>query len=212
MKPYAPIPRLVSGNDHRSLLGRVLKADVPADTMRIDAITTSFLRVSLIDTGATPEPVTAEGDTTLHILWQADESAARLEIEGESFPIAPGDTACVPHGDRWQISPHQLAVLVARRAANLALPVSPHHGEESFSSHNRCTSYTQTSMQRWKLTEPLTLPTADKDVVIIGIYADIALQWSAGVDMLTQGSTRVIRPGTGEVILVPNGLSYVLVL
>lgn len=220
MRPYSPIPRFVRSTDHGRYIHRVLRKEIDPDVQRIDLITTTFLRVSIIDSGTSSVAEIAEGDTCVHVLWQAHEVGAEIDIEGERHPIAPGDTAWVPAGDAWWLSPNQVAIQISMRSHALALPIAPTHGEDRFVGHNRESQYPSPGLSvcRWKLTEPLTISEPDRDVILIGLYNDIALQWEGGVSMLPQGEAVAlrpapnIRPGTGQITLVPNGLSYVLVI
>ena len=215
MKPYAPIPRIVAGENHLQLIQRILRQDVPADTARIDLITTSFKRVALIDTGKHPEEVRAEGDTALHILWQNDETDAAIWIDGDRHSIAPGDTVLIPGGDTWKLSANTLAVLIAVRNRNLTLPVLPTHGDYHFAGYNRESRYPAGAgfaLSRWKVTQPLTFAAPEAERVLISLHGDFGLQYPGGVTMLRRGETSVIRPEVGQITLVPNGLAYVLVI
>ncbi|MCA9832916.1 MAG: hypothetical protein KC435_03165 [Thermomicrobiales bacterium] len=212
MKFYAPMPRAVHGEGQSDLIRRLFRSIALSGTQRIDLITTTRLRVAVVES---PGATIAEGDTVVHVLWQADESHASITIGGESFSIAPGDTAAIPAGDEWLLSPEQLAIVVVRRTQELILPTPPHHGIESFVSYNRATAYNLPENQtitRWKLTEPLTLPASDQDVIAISLYNTIALQHRSEVNLMHQGDVRVIRAGEGAVTLVPNGLTYVLLV
>ncbi|MCO5218599.1 MAG: hypothetical protein M9953_09940 [Thermomicrobiales bacterium] len=255
MKFYAPMPRFVTGNDHHDLIRRLFRRSAAPGTQRIDLITTTKLRVSIVDCGKASSPIESEADTITHVLWQLDESVATITIGGDTWPIAPGDTAAVPTGDEWYLSPNQLTLQIARRSHELALPVAPHHGTESYSGHNRGTSYdlpASLALQRWKLTEPCTISTEDDlrpvpnvsssgysvagelvppssrtsradelpfylsrhaapDVVLVGLYNDLALQHHSEVELMPQGEVRVVR-GDGPITLVPNGLSYALII
>ena len=92
------------------------------------------------------------------------------------------------------------------------MPLGPEHGEDHFVGHNRETRPAGMGLSRWKLTGPLTLPATSDDVVWVSLYGDIAVHHDIGIGMVFQGEASVIRPGTGQTTLVPNGLSYVLVL
>lgn len=215
MKPYSPIPRFVSGGDHASLIHRVLRSDVEPEIQRLDLITTTQLRVSLIDTGNHAKEHIAEGDTCVHILYQADEQEADIVIGGDRQAIAPGDFAWVPAGDSWQLAPNQLVITVVVRSNALALPIKPTHGDYRFNGYNRETiapSKSGISSSRWKITQPLTLPDSDHDRIFIGLWNDLAMQYSGGVSMLQQGRASVIRPGIGQITLVPDGLAHVLAI
>lgn len=212
MTPYSPIPRFVRGSDHAHLIQRLIRPEVVADIQRIDLITTTTFRLSLLDSGTNPSEQTAEGDTTLHVLWQAHEPDAWISISGEKLPIAPGDSVGVPAGDSWLLSPDQLVVSIARRSSAMVMPVGPTHGDDRFDGHNRETTPARMGLARWKLTEPLTLEDSSADRILVSLFADIAVQHDGSVTMLRQGEASVIRPGTGRITLVPNGLSYVLVI
>ncbi len=213
MKFYAPMPRFVASSDHHDLIRRLFRRSAPPGTQRIDLVTTMNLRVSIVDCGKTPTPIESEADTIIHVLWQLDESAATITIGGDTWPIAPGDTAAIPTGDEWYLSPNQLLIQIVRRSHELALPVAPNHGTESFTGHNRGTTYdlpASLALQRWKLTEPYTISTED-DLVLVGLYNDLALQHHSEVELMPQGEVRVVR-GDGPIMLVPNGLSYALII
>lgn len=214
MIPFSPISRIVAGENHLQLIHRILRPDVPKDTQRIDLITTSFKRVALIDTGLQPAEVTAEGDTALHILWQQDESHAAVWIGGERVRVAPGDTMMIPGGDRWQLSPNILAVLVAVRQRALVLPVLPTHGEYHFAGYNRESRYPVDgfALSRWKVTQPLTFAAPESERVLVSLHGDFGLQYPGGVTMLRRGEASVIRPDVGQITLVPNGLSFLLAI
>ncbi len=212
MTPYSPIPRFVRGEHHGGLIRRLIRLDVDADVCRIDLITTTFLRLSLLDSGSAPSEMIAEGDTVLQVLWQADEPNAFIEVSGDRLPITPGDSLAIPSGDTWLASADQLLVIIARREARLAIPVGPMHGPDEFVGHNRVTTPEKMGIARWKLTEPLTIPASESDTILVGLHNDIAIQYSGGISMLYGGEASVIRPEVGQITLVPNGLSYVLVI
>lgn len=178
MTPYSPIPRIVPGTAHRQLIHRILRSDVPPETQRIDLVTTSFKRVSIIDSGEPPAERTAEGDTAIHVLWQHQEHGATIEIGTDRYAIAPGDTSMIPAGDSWRMPPHTLFIEVAVRRSSLALPIPPTHGDYHFTGHNRESRYPAmgtVQLSRWKLSENLAMPAPDAERVLIGLYNDIAL-------------------------------------
>lgn len=215
MMPYSPIPRIVAGVSHRQLIHRILRPDLPADTQRIDLITTSNKRVSIVDSGTMPEERVAEGDTAVQVLWQQDEHDTAIVIGTDRYPIAPGDTAMIPAGDRWRLPPDTLVIVVAVRNHSLALPIPPTHGDYHFDGHNRESRYPGSPalhLSRWKITERLTVSAPQSERVLIGLYNDVAIQHAGGISMLRKGEASVIRPGSGGITLVPNGLSYVLVI
>lgn len=215
MNPYTPIPRIVAGEYHLQLIHRILRPDVPPDTQRIDLITTSFKRVSLIDSGECPIATVAEGDTAIHVLWQSDESDAAIWIDEDRYPIAPGDTVMIPGGDRWHLSANMLVVLVAVRKRTLSLPVLPTHGDYHFTGFNRESRYPANAgftLSRWKVTQELTFAAPESERVVVSMLGNFAVQTRSGVTMLNQGEASVIRPDVGQTTLVPNGLSYVLVI
>jgi hypothetical protein len=121
----------------------------------------------------------------------------------------------IPAGDTWQVSRHTLMIEVAVRGTSLVLPVPPTHGDYHFTGNNRESRYPAmgaTQLSRWKLSQNLALPAPERERVLIGLYNDVAFTCSGGVSMLRKGETSVIRPETGGITLVPNGLSYVLVI
>lgn len=215
MNPYTPIPRIVTGEHHLHLIHRILRPDVPPDTQRIDLITTSFKRVSLIDSGEYPIDTVAEGDTAVHVLWQKDESEAAIWIDEDRYPIAPGDTVMIPGGDVFRLSPNTLAILIAVRKHSLALPIPPTHGDYHFDGYNRESRYPNDAgfaLSRWKVTQELIFSAPESERVMVSMLGNFAVQSRGGVTMLNQGEASVIRPDVGQVTLVPNGLSYVLVI
>lgn len=215
MRPYSPIPRFVRGENHGSLIRRILREDIDADINRIDLITTTSLRISILDSGHTPQEQIAEGDTAIHVLWQQHEANAQITVADLRNPIAPGDTTWIPAGDPWQLSPDQLVILLSFRSQRLAVPIDPEHGEDQYSGFNRETiapAPAGVTLSRWKLTGTLTLPPSDRDLILISLYADLAIRFDSGISMVGQGRASVIRPESGEITLVPNGLTYVLVV
>ncbi len=215
MRPYFPIPRFVQGEQHSALIRRALRRDIEPEIQRLDLVTTTQLRISLEDSGLQPVEHTAEGDTCVHVLYQSGEENSRIEIGGEQHAITPGDFAWVPAGDTWQLSSDQLAITISVRSNSLALPIDPTHGEYRFDGYNRETvapAASGVSLSRWKVTQPLTLPGADTDRILIGLWNDLAVQYPGGVSMLQQGKACVIRPGSDGVALVPDGLAYVLAI
>lgn len=215
MRPYSPIPRFVRGNDHAGLIHRFFCTETDADVQRIDLITTTTLRLSVIDSGHHATEHIAEGDTCVHVLWQADERDAHILIGGDRFEISPADSTWIPAGDAWQLSPDQLVICIVGKSRSLAVPIEPTHGEDRFVGHNRETlapASSGLSMSRWKLTGPLQLEESDQEIILVGLYADVAIQFDGGVSMLPQGEASVIRPGMGRITLVPNGLSYLLAI
>lgn len=212
MSPYSPIPRFVRRSGHTHLIHRLIRPDVDPETQRIDLITTTTFRLSLLDSGTVPVEQAAEGDTTLHVLWQSHEPDAWITISGERFPILPGDSVGIPAGDSWRLSPDQLVISITRRSSSMVMPIEPLHGADRFDGHNRETTPAGMGLARWKLTEPLSLANTAADQILVSLYADLAIQYDGGVVMLRQGEASVIRPGTGHITLVPNGLTYVLVI
>lgn len=215
MKPYSPIPRFVPGTDHSSLISRVLRSDVDQEIQRLDLITTTQLRLSLIDSGINPPEHITEGDMCVHLLFQTGEDVAYISVGGDRQAIHPGDFCWIPAGDSWQLSPNQLAITISVRSNSLALPIDPTHGDYRFDGYNRETiapSASGISLSRWKITQPLTRADSGRDRIFVSIYNDLAMQFPGGVNMLHQGHTSVIRAGTGQITLVPNGLAHVLAI
>lgn len=172
--------------------------------------------ISLIDTGdGDAEPWRPRGDTTFHILWQLHEDDAWIEANGERFPIAPGDTMSVPAGTAIRQAAGMLLVRIEAAAATLDDVLPPSHGIETFEGYNRRTDYgtpAAFTLQRWKITQPLTLSASGSAYVIIDLAAPLALIWRGGTDLFERGECRVIEPATGPVTLLPDGLGYALVI
>lgn len=212
---FQPIPRVVPGDDAHHLLRGVMRMDVPPGTRRVDLVTSTRLRLSLIDSGDTPAAAPAKGDTAVHVLWQRDERGAFVEIEGERLRIAPGDTISIPAADRWSLSPRQIAVVTSTHARRLATVVGPTHGEESFDGYNRrtrCATVGGYLVDRWKITGPQTFDQDMGERILVGLTGDVALTWSGGTELLTNGTCRVIPAGAPPITVVPNGLGYVVAL
>ncbi len=172
--------------------------------------------VSLVDTGnGDAEPWCPVGDTTFHILWQVNEDDAWIEADGERCPIAPGDTISVPAGTAIRQAAGMLLVTIETRTATLNGVLAPNHGIETFEGYNRRTDYQTPStlaLQRWKITQPLTLPASESAYVIVDLATPLALTWPGGTDLIGRGECRVIEAETGPISLLPDGLGYALVI
>lgn len=215
--PWRPAPEIVPGSPAHRLIRGVLRMDV--DTLhvaRVDLHHSPAWTVSLIDTGnGDAEAWNTRGDTTFHILWQLDEDDAWIEAGGERFPIAPGDTMSVPAGMAVRQAKGMLLVRVEANSATLDGVLPPSHGTETFEGFNRRTDYETPAaftLQRWKITQPLTLSASESTYAIVDLATPLALTWPGGTDLFGRGECRVIPSGTGPMTLLPDGLGYVLVI
>lgn len=215
--PWRPRPTVFPGTSAHRLIRGVLRMD-PGElhAARIDLHGTEAWSVSLIDTGdGDAAPWCPLADTTFHILWQANEGDVWIEANGERYPIAPGDTMSVPAGMPTRHAAGMLVVRIEATSPTLEHVLAPGHGVETFEGYNRRTDY-QTppafALQRWKITQPLTLPAARSAVMIVDLAAPLAMAWHGGTDLIARGDCRVIRPETGPVTLLPDGLGYALVV
>jgi len=182
-------------------------------------------------TAATP-PFVGSGTTVVHVLWAAGGAARYLAagIEpGEpdfalrAFEAHPGDTLTVPPGVPFAIGTGILGFVLANGPVNewdgeaFAAGASirpPTHGLQVFTGFNRrtvCAATPDLVLERWKLTQPLTLsPNPDRWHYLTNLVAPVALGWPGGADILARTGSRLLPRGMASVTLVPGGLGYVL--
>jgi hypothetical protein len=213
--PRRPTPEVVPGTDAHRLIRGVLRLEIPALYVREVVLhRASRWAVSVADTGDGDDVVLAR-DTTFHILWAQDEDESWIEVTGERFAVAPGDTMSVPADAGIRRAGRMLIVEIDGAGGNLGRVIAPSHGLEEFVGYNRRTDYDTPgsfSLARWKITQPLSLPASDDPFLIVGLATPLALIWNGGVDRIGRGECRVILPETGAVTLVPDGLGYALVV
>lgn len=216
-RPIQPTPRTVPGADGQNLLRRVLR--VRRDIEEIERIVLTDAErwtISLRDTG--PEgsgPEKSTGDSAIHILWQHDENHARIIVDDLHYPIVPGDTITIPGGSIWIATAGMVMVQVSCPIASIEDIIGPTHGTEVFHGYNRQTLYPTTSgfsLERWKITRPLTLEASNEPYVIIDLIDPVALMWPGGTDLIDRGTCRFIPPQLGPVTLLPDGLGYALIV
>lgn len=215
--PWRPAPEIVPGTPSHRLIRGVLRMELdPVSIARVDLHHSPAWTVSLIDTGGgDPTPWMPTGDTTFHILWQMDENDAWIEVDGQRYPIAPGDTLSVPAKTAIRQAAGMLLVRIAANSVTLDGVLPPSHGTETFEGFSRRTDYETPAaftLQRWKITQPLTLSASESTYAIVDLATPLALTWPGGTDLFGRGECRVIPSGTGPVTLLPDGLGYVLVI
>jgi hypothetical protein len=221
--PEHPAPAFVRGNPGHNLLQRVMRIrSEQASIERIILIDEPDLRLTLHDTGPEGTPsATLDRDTALHILWALDDESALVHIAEREIRIAPGDTMLLPAGTPWRASPRMILCEIA--GSRFDGPSEPDHssiigsthGEETFHGYNRRTTYPSPyglEIERWKITQPLSLAIFPSPYVIVDLVDPLALMWLGGTDLVGRGECRVIPPRTGEVTLIPDGLGYALIV
>jgi hypothetical protein len=213
--PLRPRPTVTPGDLEHHLIRGVLRVDVePANAARIELLRMPEWTLSLVDTGDGGER-TSDSDVTIHILWQMNEDGAAIEVAGEKFLIAPGDTMTIPAGKPFRTSAGMLLIEIETRSPVLDTMLLPNHGVESFEGYNRRTTYDTPgafSLERWKITQPLTLPASEHDYAVVDLVTPLALSWWGGTDLIGRGECRVISRETGPVTLLPDGLGYALIV
>lgn len=215
--PQRPTPEIRPGTATHRLIRGVMRMDVDLLYVeRVVLLRTNAWKVSLVDTGdGDATPWTPGGDTTFHILWQADEDDAWVEASGDRVAIAPGDTMSVPSGTGIRLAAGMLLVQVEARTSTLEMVIAPSHGVETFEGYNRRTDFRTPAaftMQRWKITQPLTMPPSDAPCAVIDLATPLAMAWAGGTDLIRRGECRVIPGGTRSLTLLPDGLGYALVI
>jgi hypothetical protein len=214
-RPLQPRPIVIPGDREHQLLRRVLR--VESDTRciaRIVLVDDASRYVALVDSGSGREAVTSSRNTALHVIWARDEANAAVEVaEYGRLPVAPGDTLTVAAGLAWTYGPGLIVCEVAgARSAGTGRIAGPTHGMETFDGYNRrtlCALAPGLSLERWKVTQPLTLP---GDAVLVNLVEPMALGWPGGTDLLGRGEARIVPSGIEQVTLLPDGLGYALVL
>lgn len=215
--PFQPRPEVVPGEPGQDLLRRVLRIRATDDAIdRLVVLDRDLVRIALRDTGpeGTPEEVTGR-DTALHVLWARDDDEAHLVVDGSRTPIAPGDTVVLPAGAAWQASGGLIACEITGPSSGVTDVMGPTHGEETFHGHNRQTTYPSPAgiaIERWKLTQALSIPVKDAPYALVDLARPMAMVWGGGTDLIGHGECRYAPEGCGPVTLIPNGLGYVLVV
>lgn len=215
--PIQPTPRTLPGVDGQDLLRRVLRVRSEMRKIeRILLIEDDRWTIALRDTG--PEgthPESLSGDAALHVLWQRDEDRAAIIVNGLRYPIVPGDTITIPGGSTWSATAGMVIVQISGSNASIDGVVGPTHGEEVFRDYNRqtlCATTTGFALDRWKITQPLTLEASDDPYIIIDLADPLALTWPGGTDLIGRGTCRLIPPRLGPITLLPDGLGYALIV
>jgi len=91
----------------------------------------------------------------------------------------------------------------------------PTHGLARFEGHNRrtvCTAGPYFVMERWKITQPLTLALPEgRGAAITNLVNPVGLSWASGAETLARAESRVLPAALKQVTLVPDSIAYVLV-
>ncbi|MGB3327485.1 MAG: hypothetical protein WBA46_00940 [Thermomicrobiales bacterium] len=91
----------------------------------------------------------------------------------------------------------------------------PTHGLARFEGHNRrtvCAAGPYFVMERWKITQPLTLTLPKgRGAAITNLVNPVGLSWAGGAETLARAESRVLPAALTQVTLVPDGIAYVLV-
>jgi hypothetical protein len=215
--PEHPVPTFITSNPGHNLFQRVMRIrSEQAPIERIVLMDGPDLKLTLRDTGPDGTPVAAmDRDTALHILWALDDVSAMIHVAEREIRIAPGDTILLPAGTPWRASPRMiLCEIAAHRNAGTGI-IGPTHGDETFHGYNRRTTYPSPpglEIERWKITQPLSLPDSPSPYVIVDLVDPLAFVWPGGTDLIGRGECRVIPPRTGAVTLIPDGLGYALIV
>lgn len=216
-RPRHPRPGIIPGDHNQILLRRVLRVDVPepfiARLVLLDEVVRS---VALIDSGAGTGATQTSRDIALHVVWARDEANAWIEVEGKGrLSVAPGDTLTLASGTPCRPGPGLLLAEIGGPRDSPARPgaiVGPTHGIERFAGYNRRTFCAITpgfALERWKVTQPLTLP---GHAAIVNLVDPMALTWPGGTDLLRRGELRILPPSLDRVTLLPDGLGYALAI
>lgn len=215
--PGQPGIDIVPGTRAHRLIRGVLRMDL--DTLHVERVIlfrAPAWTVSVVDTGdGDVQPWMPTDDTTFHILWQMDENDAWIEVDGQRYPIAPGDTLSVPAKTAIRQAAGMLLVRIEANSVTLDGVLPPSHGTETFEGFSRRTDYETPAaftLQRWKITQPLTLSASESTYAIVDLAAPLALTWPGGTDLFGRGECRVVPPGTGPITLLPDGLGYAVTI
>lgn len=213
--PLRPSQEVVAGTPTHRLIRGVMRMELGSPFVeRVVLHRTGIWTVLMVDTGDGSMRSTAH-DTTIHILWQANEDEGWIDVNGERFRIAPGDTTSVPSGREIRLAAKMLLVQIEARSGSLDRVVLPSHGVETFEGYNRRTDYetpSAFSLKRWKITQQLMIPPSDTPYAVIDLAEPLALAWPGGADLIGRGECRVIPSGMGPVTLLPDGLGYALII
>lgn len=222
-RPTQPRWSIRPGSHGHDLLRRVLRVNANQRLIeRIILIDDSAWSIALRDTGPNGTQVTTtERATAIHVLWARDDNAAALRIHDREMAIAPGDTITLPPGIPWSAAPGLILCEIGAAAAASGITddgmatIEATHGSETFHGYNRLTTYPSPpglTIERWKITQPLTLQHASEPYVVIDLIDPLALVWRGGTDLIERGECRMIPPGTGPITLLPDGLGYALIV
>lgn len=217
LRPIQQTSRIIPGGDGQDLLRRVLRfRSNLREIERVVLIDDDRWTISLRDTGLDgTEPQITGGDTAIHVLWQQDEDHAAIIVDEHRQPIVPGDTITIPAGMSWNVTTGMLLVQVSNASGSIENVIGPTHGEEIFHDYNRqtlCSTTAGFALERWKITQPLTLEASSNPFVVIDLIEPLALTWPGGTDLIERGTCRLIPSGLSPITLLPDGLGYALII
>ena len=222
-RPIHPAVSIFPGSPGHTLLRRVLGIQSSHSSIeRMTLIDDAPWRIIFRDTGPDGTSTqTPASDVAIHLLWAMNDDHAHLVIDGRTIPIAPGDMITIPSATSWSAASGMILCEISspantgERAGDRLVLSSPTHGEERFHGYNRQTTYPSPpglAIERWKITQPLTLPDAEAPYAVIDLTDPLAMVWRGGTDLIGRGECRIILPGIGPVTLLPNGLGYALII
>jgi hypothetical protein len=167
---------------------------------------------NLIDTGTRPMTWQPIGDDVIHVLYAMNEPACRVEINGVSMPIAPGDTIRFGSNSKAKLSDGVLALHVQSDNGSPSRDEPPSHGIEHFVGFNRQTIYatgSEIELERWKLTVPLDLE-LDRNAAFVVLFGNVSVIRSGSVETLGPGESIVCV--AGHLRVFPDGLAYIAII
>jgi hypothetical protein len=216
MSGHRPTKILTESASNHSLIANVLRmTGVGSSTSRVSYSSDLLpgLAWEIVDSGDQPMTWQTKGDEVIHILYAADEPGCRIEFDGFTMPIAPGDTVRIgSNSEDVQLSDGVLALRVLSDRGSSSRGEPPSHGIESFDGFNRQTTYatgSEIALERWKLSTPLDLDLV-RTAALVVLYGNISVVKSGSVDTLGPGESIVY---TNDILrLVPDGLAYIAVV
>jgi mannose-6-phosphate isomerase len=240
MSQPAPIPlagaerTLPEGGDRiRKILGRDTASERVGAIVDLDASTdTPAYTAAYVDATSAFPLQAGMGTTAIHVLWTTRSGAhtirAGIDLDEEGglrpFEVHPGDTITVPPGVPVAIGAGIVGFVFAGGPIRPAQGIDdwrsdievhpPSHGLQLFHRYNRrtiCAAAPDLLLERWKITEPLTLSLdLRRWHYLTNLVDPIALTWRGGSDLLGRTRSRLLPAGMTSITLVPDGIGYVL--